>query len=63
VNSRQDKVLATVCDNCPVCRRARRKQRGIAYQLVKKVEGRVCPFGRAYERITGRKSHEPVPPE
>jgi hypothetical protein len=49
--------------NCPVCRRARQKQCGIAYELVKKVEGRVCPFGRSYARVYGRKPHEPVPPE
>jgi CxxC motif-containing protein len=54
--------LAKVCVNCPVCRRARRKQRGIAYALVKKVEGSVCPFGRSYERVHGRKPHEPVSP-
>jgi hypothetical protein len=60
VNPRQDKVLAKVCENCPVCHQARRKQRGFAYEFVKRVEGRICPFGRSYERVTGRKSHEPV---
>jgi CxxC motif-containing protein len=60
VNPRRDQALAKVCANCPVCRHARKKQHGIAFELVKKVEGRICPFGRAYERVTGRKSHEPV---
>jgi hypothetical protein len=55
-----DKILAGVCMNCPVCRRARRQQGGIAFQLVKRVETKVCPFCRAYERVHGRKSHEPV---
>jgi hypothetical protein len=62
VNSRRDKVLAKACMNCPVCRRARQKQRGFAYELVKKAEGRVCLFGRSYARVYGRKPHEPVPP-
>jgi len=59
--TRRDQILASVCVNCPVCRRARRNQRGLAYALVTKVEGRICPFGRSYERFHGRKSHEPLP--
>lgn len=61
MNPRRDKTLAKVCENCPVCRRARQKQRGIAYGLVKRVETHICPFGGPYERVTGRKPHEPVP--
>jgi hypothetical protein len=53
-----DKVLARVCANCTVCRRARQRQRGFAFWLVKRVEGRWCPFCRAYERVHGRKAHE-----
>lgn len=56
-----DKRLAKFSVNCLVCRYARKKQRGLVFWLVKKVEGRVCPFCRAYERTYGRKSHEPVP--
>ena len=52
-----DQMLARVCVNCPVCRRARRNQRGPAFQLVKQVETKVCPFCRAYERVYGRKAH------
>lgn len=63
MNPRQGKVLATVCENCPVCRQARRKQRGLAYALVKRVEKHICPFGRSYERVHNRKPHEPVPTE
>lgn len=55
-----DKILAGVCMNCPVCRRARRQQGGAAFQVVKRVEAKVCPFCRAYERVHGRKSHEAV---
>ena len=56
-----DRKLARVCANCPVCRRARTKQRGLAFGLVKTVETHVCPFCRAYAKVTGRKSHEAVP--
>ncbi len=58
--SRLDRVLANVCVCCPVCRRARRKQGGAAYWWVNKVEGSVCPFCRAYEKVFSRKSHERV---
>ena len=53
-----DQTLARVCEHCPVCRRARRRQRGAAYLLVKGVETAICPFFRAYERVHGRKAHE-----
>lgn len=56
--SKLDRALAGVCRNCPVCRRARRQQSGAAFWLVNKVERRVCPFCRAYERVYGRKPHE-----
>ena len=58
--SRLDRALARICANCPVCRRARRRQRGAAYGLVKAIEQKVCPFCRAYHRVTGRPAHEPV---
>jgi hypothetical protein len=61
-NQSPPSALARVCVNCPVCRRARRKQKGLAFWLVKKVEGRFCWFGRAYERAFGRKPHEPIQP-
>jgi len=56
-----DRQLAQVCANCPVCRQARKKQRGLAFGLVKTVESHVCPFCRAYAKVNGRKPHEPVP--
>lgn len=55
-----DRALCRVCMNCPVCHRARRRQHGAAFWLVKRVEAKVCPFCRAYERVTGRKAHESV---
>ena len=57
-----DKTLAEFCRKCPVCRRARWRQRGTAFWLVKKIEARMCPFCRAYERVYGRKAHEPRTP-
>jgi hypothetical protein len=57
-----DKALARVCANCVVCRHARQQQRGLAFQLVKRVESRLCPFCRAYARVYGRKAHEPLLP-
>lgn len=58
--SRLDHMLAIVCRSCPVCRRARKRQRGVAFWLVKRVEGRFCPFCRAYERVYGQKAHHAV---
>ncbi len=57
-----DRARAQRCVECPVCKRAREKQRGLSFWLVKRVEGKVCPFCKAYEKVHGRKSHEPVPP-
>ncbi|MGA2179868.1 MAG: hypothetical protein ABSH15_09845 [Verrucomicrobiota bacterium] len=53
-------MLARVCANCIVCKQARRRQRGAAFWFVTKIERGVCPFCRAYERVHGRKAHEPV---
>jgi hypothetical protein len=55
-----DRALAKVCVNCPVCRRARKVPAGAAYVFVMKVESGLCPFCRAYERVYGRKAHEPL---
>ena len=57
----RDRRMARVCAGCILCRRARRKQRGMAFWLVKRVEFRVCPFCRAYERVYGCKAHEAPP--
>jgi hypothetical protein len=51
------KFQARICANCPVCRRARHRQRGFAFWFVKRVEARLCPFCRAYERVYGRPAH------
>jgi hypothetical protein len=57
----KDRALAETCLSCPVCKRARRKQRGLFFWFVKRLEGRLCPACRAYERVYGRKAHEPLP--
>lgn len=44
-----------------MCSLARRKQRGLAYWFVKVIEGGICPYCKAYERVYGRKAHEPIP--
>jgi Zn ribbon nucleic-acid-binding protein len=56
-----DRFLAGVCASCPVCRHARKTQAGAAYSFVRTIEAGVCPFCQAYERVHGRKAHEPVP--
>ena len=57
----KDRKRAAGCLDCPVCKRARAKQKGFCYWFVKKIEGRVCPNCRAYEKVYGRKAHEPIP--
>jgi uncharacterized protein CbrC (UPF0167 family) len=54
--TRLDRALANLCRNCPVCQRARRYQRGLAFWLVTKVETKLCPFCRAYKRVYQRSS-------
>ena len=54
----RDRFMAKVCINCTVCKHARKKQQGAAFWFVSKIEGDVCPFCRAYERVYGRKAHE-----
>jgi len=56
----KDRKLAQQCANCPVCKRARKKQRGIAYWFVKYIENGRCPACTAYEKVNGRKAHEPA---
>jgi hypothetical protein len=54
----KDKEMAQRCVDCPVCGRARKKQRGIAYWFVKNIENGVYPYCAAYERVYGKKAHE-----
>jgi hypothetical protein len=59
----KDRKMAEFCKNCPVCSRARKKQRGLAYFFVKRIEGNLCPACQAYEKVYGRKAHEPFSAE
>ncbi len=58
--SEKDLKLAKKCLECPVCRTARKKQRGVFFWFVKSIEGKVCPACQAYEKVYGKKAHEPV---
>jgi len=57
----KDRQRAQQCVQCPLCRRARKNQRGLAFIFVKWIEGGVCPACKAYEKVYGRKAHEPAP--
>ncbi len=57
-SSQLDRALARVCELCPVCLHARHHQQGVVYNFVKHVEGGICPFCQAYERVHGKKAHE-----
>ena len=59
----EDRKKAQVCLACPVCNRARKKQRGIAFWFVKHIEEGFCPNCQAYAKVYGRKAHEPIPAE
>ena len=58
----RDRMLAEKCLSCPLCKRARNRQKGIAFWFVKHVEGSLCPQCKAYEKVYGQKAHEPLPP-
>ena len=58
--SKLNQILAAVCVNCPMCRRARQRQRGFAFGMVKKVEAKLCPFCRAYQRVYGQNPSAPA---
>jgi hypothetical protein len=58
--SEKDRKMAKFCLNCPVCKHARKQQKGLAFMFVQKIEGNLCPFCKAYERVYGKKAHQPV---
>ncbi|MCP4543896.1 MAG: formate dehydrogenase accessory protein FdhE [Chloroflexi bacterium] len=57
----KDRELAQKCIECGLCKRARVKQKGLAYWVVKNIEDAICPACQAYAKVYGRKAHEPVP--
>ena len=58
--SEKDRKLAQQCMSCPLCKGARKKQRGFFYWVVKNIEDGICPACKAYEKVYGRKAHEPM---
>ena len=56
-----DRAKARICLQCPICRQARKMQKGVAYWFVKNLEGGICPSCQDYERAYVRKAHEPLP--
>ena len=57
----KDRAMAKRCRECPVCGHARKRQRGLAFWFVRGIEGSLCPYCKAYERVYGRRAHEPLP--
>ena len=57
----KDRRMARVCMDCKLCKHARAKQKGLTFWLVKQIEGTLCPWCKAYEKVYGRKAHEPLP--
>jgi len=55
----RDRAMAQKCVECPVCKKARKDQRGPVFWFVKQIEGWFCPYCQAYARVYGRKAHEP----
>ena len=56
----KDREMAQVCLSCPMCKNARKDQHGLMNACVKNFTEAMCPFCQAYERVYGRKAHEPV---
>ncbi|MFC1780817.1 hypothetical protein ACFLZ8_00955 [Planctomycetota bacterium] len=61
VITENDRKLANKCLECFICKRARDKQKGLAFLFVKKFEAGICPACKAYEKVYQRKAHEPIP--
>jgi len=49
---RLTRLMAARCDNCPLCRRARREPDSWFGKLMA-LHGRFCPFWRAWEKVYG----------
>ena len=56
----KDRRFAEKCRTCFLCEHARGKQKGFAFWIVKTIEGNLCPYCKAYEKVYGRKAHEPM---
>ena len=51
------------CLSCPICKSARKTQKGFAYWFVKYVDRKICPQCKAYEEVTGQLAYEPLTQE
>ncbi len=56
----KDRKMAQKCVECPVCTSARKNQKGFSFWFVKNIENGLCPFCKAYEKVYGKKAHEPA---
>jgi len=63
VITEKDRAMAKMCLNCKLCSPARKNQRSFANWFVRVIEGGVCPYCKAYEKVYGRKAHERIPAE
>jgi len=55
----KDRENAKKCKECPICNKARQKQKGIIYLFVKIIENKLgCPYCKAYEKVYGKKAYE-----
>jgi len=54
------RAKAKMCLECPICKKARQKQGGLAYLFVKLVDRKICPSCKALEQITGKRAYEPL---
>ncbi len=57
-NAEKDRMMAQKCVQCKACRHARKRQQGLIFWFVKKVEKKICPYCEAYYRVYGRYAHE-----
>ena len=56
----KDKKMAEQCMKCVACSQARINQKGFFFWFVKTIEKWLCPYCKAYEKVYGRKAHEPI---
>lgn len=59
-NSELTKKMAKFCsDSCPICTRARKKEKGVFYNFVKlKLYRKTCPFCRSYEKVYAKPAYK-----
>ena len=57
----KDRKRAMVClRKCPLCKKARKEQKGFTFWLVKRIEGGACPYCKDYAKVYGHKAHERI---